>query len=103
MTVHNNDVEPWKITLIETGEKTMTGGRLKRVSNYIGNETFCFTYGDGVSDININKLIDFHKAQKNLATLTAVQPPGRFGVININEDENKILSFIDRADRGDAL
>jgi glucose-1-phosphate cytidylyltransferase len=93
MEVHSNGVEPWKVTLIDTGEKTMTGGRLKRVGDYIGNETFCFTYGDGLSDINISKSIEFHKSNKTLATLTAVMPPGRFGVINIKEDENKIMSF----------
>lgn len=91
--VHKNGVEPWKVTLIDTGEKSMTGGRLKRVREFIGNETFCFTYGDGVSDINIRELIDFHKSQKTLATLTAVQPPGRFGVLNIKEDLTKIHSF----------
>lgn len=93
MEVHNNGVEPWKVTLVDTGENSMTGGRLKRVRNYVGNETFCFTYGDGVSDININELIKFHEAQKTMATITAVQPPGRFGVINIKEGENRILSF----------
>jgi glucose-1-phosphate cytidylyltransferase len=93
MEVHTNGVEPWKVTLIDTGETTMTGGRLKRVGDYIGNETFCFTYGDGVSDINIRKLIEFHKSQNTVATITAVQPPGRFGVINIKEDENILLSF----------
>lgn len=93
MEVHTNGVEPWKVTLIDTGETTMTGGRLKRVGDYIGNETFCFTYGDGVSDINIRELIEFHKSQNTVATITAVQPPGRFGVINIKEDENILLSF----------
>jgi glucose-1-phosphate cytidylyltransferase len=93
MKVHQNGVEPWKVTLIDTGEKTMTGGRLKRVGDYIGNETFCFTYGDGVSDINIKKLIDFHTSQKSMATLTAVQPPGRFGIINISDEHSRILSF----------
>ncbi len=93
MEVHNNGVEPWKVTLVDTGENSMTGGRLKRIKNYIGNEKFCFTYGDGVSDININELIKFHESQKTKATITAVQPPGRFGVINIKEDQNRILSF----------
>jgi glucose-1-phosphate cytidylyltransferase len=93
MEVHNNGVEPWKVTLIDTGENTMTGGRLKRVGDYIGNETFCFTYGDGVSDVNIKELIGFHRAQKTMATLTAVQPPGRFGVINVTEEHNRIMSF----------
>ncbi|MBI5055562.1 MAG: glucose-1-phosphate cytidylyltransferase [Nitrospirae bacterium] len=93
ISVHKNGVEPWKVTLVDTGENTMTGGRLKRVRDYIGGETFCFTYGDGVSDVNIEKLIDFHKSRKTSATLTAVQPPGRFGIININEDQDKIISF----------
>lgn len=81
VTVHERHSEPWKITLVDTGEHTMTGGRLKRVMKFVGNETFCFTYGDGVSDVNINKLIDFHSAQGTWATLTAVQPPGRFGAL----------------------
>jgi len=93
MEVHNNGVEPWKVTLIDTGENTMTGGRLKRVGDYIGNETFCFTYGDGVSDVNIKELIGFHRSQMTMATLTAVQPPGRFGVINVTEEHNRIKSF----------
>ena len=91
MEVHQNGAEPWRVTLVNTGEKTMTGGRIKRVKNYIGNETFCLTYGDGVSDINIAELISFHKAQKTLATLTAVQPPGRFGILTL--EKNKVKSF----------
>jgi glucose-1-phosphate cytidylyltransferase len=93
MTILQNNVEPWRVTLLDTGEKTMTGGRIKRVKNYIGNETFCLTYGDGVSDINIKKLIDFHKSQKALATLTAVQPPGRFGVFDLHHGETQIAAF----------
>ena len=77
--VHNRTTEPWLITLVDTGESTMTGGRLKRVSNYLKNDTFCFTYGDGLADINIANLISFHRTQGRQATLTAVQPPGRFG------------------------
>ncbi len=91
--IHQNGAEHWRVTLIDTGEKSMTGGRLKRVRDYIGDETFCFTYGDGVSDVNIEQLVRFHKAQKTLATVTAVQPTERFGVININHAQNKILSF----------
>jgi len=91
--VHQDNVEPWKVTLVNTGEKTMTGGRLKRVKNYIGNETFCFTYGDGVSDLNIRELINFHISQKTLATMTAVQSAGRFGAITMESGKNKILSF----------
>ncbi len=81
MCVHNNHCEPWKVTLVDTGMNTMTGGRLKRIRSYLDEEDFCFTYGDGLSDIHIGKLIEFHKAQGRLATLTAVQPPGRYGLI----------------------
>ncbi len=93
MKVHQNGTEPWKVTLIDTGEKTMTGGRLKRVKEYIGDETFCLTYGDGVTDLNINELVDFHRKQKTLATLTAVQPPGRFGAFNLDRNQDKIPTF----------
>jgi glucose-1-phosphate cytidylyltransferase len=79
MQVHQKSAEPWKVTLVETGESTQTGGRLKRVAQYLGKEDFCFTYGDGVADVDLKALIAFHKAQKVKATLTAVQPPGRFG------------------------
>ena len=84
MEVHNVNAESWKVTLVDTGRDTMTGGRLKRVKEYLGEDDFCFTYGDGVSDIDISKLIDFHKSHKKLATVTAVQPPGRFGSLDIN-------------------
>lgn len=86
MEVHNVSAESWKVTLVDTGRSSMTGGRLKRVKSYLGNDDFCFTYGDGVSDIDISKLIDCHNSGKNLATVTAVQPPGRFGSLDINED-----------------
>ena len=91
MEIHNKYTEPWKITLVDTGENTMTGGRLKRVSEFLNNETFCFTYGDGVADINITELIEFHRKNKREATLTAVQPPGRFGSIEF--ERGKVLSF----------
>lgn len=91
MHIHQNSAEPWRVTLVDTGEATMTGGRLKRVQPYLGEDDFCFTYGDGVSDVNIANLIAFHIAQKRLATLTAVQPPGRFGALNF--DGTKITSF----------
>jgi len=91
MEVHQNTSEPWRVTLIDTGEDTMTGGRLRRIKEYVGDETFCFTYGDGVSDINISELISFHKAQKTKATVTAVQPAGRFGALDIEGD--KIYKF----------
>jgi len=96
MEVHNNGVEPWKVTLVDTGDNSMTGGRLKRVREYIGNETFCFTYGDGVSDINIRELIDFHESHKTIATLTAVQPPERFGVLHIKENQPQIRGFYEK-------
>jgi len=91
MEVHSKRAEPWKVSLVDTGESTMTGGRLKRVSNYLNDETFCFTYGDGLADINIKKLIDFHKQSKTKATLTAVQPPGRFGSLEF--ERGKVFSF----------
>ena len=83
MEILQEFAEPWKVTLVDTGENTMTGGRLKRVAPFIGNETFCFTYGDGVSDIDISKLIAFHKSSGRQATVTAIQPPGRYGALNI--------------------
>lgn len=82
--IHQNNAEPWRVTLVDTGESTMTGGRLKRVRQYLGDEDFCFTYGDGVGDVNISELIEFHRSQNRLATLTGVQPPGRFGALNLS-------------------
>ena len=91
MEVHEHKAEPWRVTLVDTGEHTMTGGRLKRVRDYVGDEDFCFTYGDGLGDIDITRLIAFHKEQGKLATLTATQPPGRFGALNL--DQAEITSF----------
>jgi glucose-1-phosphate cytidylyltransferase len=93
MIVHKNTTEPWKITLVNTGHKTMTGGRLKRVKEYLDNEAFCMTYGDGLSNINITEVIDFHKQNNSLATLTAVQQPGRFGAFTLDKDDTKINRF----------
>jgi glucose-1-phosphate cytidylyltransferase len=93
MNVHSGYAEPWRVTLVNTGDNTMTGGRLKQVREHIGNETFCFTYGDGVSNINITELIKFHQEQKTLATLSAVQPAGRFGAISLGQEQTKITSF----------
>lgn len=93
LNVLQNDVEPWRVTLIDTGDGTMTGGRLRRVRRYIGDETFCFTYGDNVSDINIKNLIQFHREQEALVTMTAVQPPGRFGAFSLAENEVRVVSF----------
>lgn len=89
--VHHRNAEPWKVTLIDTGEDTATGGRLKRISKHIDDDDFCMTYGDGVSDVNIAELMKYHKQQKTLATLTAIQPPGRFGALNIAQ--HKITAF----------
>jgi len=91
MEVHQNSSEPWKVTLVDTGDDSMTGGRLKRVRQFLGEEDFCFTYGDGVSDVNVTESIAFHRNHKRLATLTGVQPPGRFGILNLQGDH--VTSF----------
>lgn len=96
MIIHSNVAEPWKVTLVDTGIDTMTGGRIKRVQKYIGDETFMMTYGDGVSDINITNLLEFHKRNNNMATLTAIQPGGKFGGLDINK-ENKIKAFTEKS------
>ena len=93
MEVHSSSVEPWRVTLVETGDETLTGGRLKRVRHHLGDETFCFTYGDGVSNVNIGKLVEFHKTQGKLATLTAVQPPGRFGAFQLGHGDSQVATF----------
>ena len=82
--IHNHKAEPWRITLVDTGESTQTGGRLKRVANYIKGDYFCMTYGDGLSNVNITETIKFHQFHGKLATMTAVQPPGRFGALNLS-------------------
>jgi len=93
MEVHQRNAENWRVTLIDTGDDTLTGGRLKRVATYLDDgEDFCFTYGDGVSDINITKLIEFHQQHGHLATLSAVYPPGRFGAMDIHDDQH-VTSF----------
>jgi glucose-1-phosphate cytidylyltransferase len=93
--VHSTISEPWKITLVDTGQDTLTGGRLKRVQKYVGDKTFMMTYGDGVADINIKELVKFHKNRRKLATLTAVQLAGKFGALNIS-NANSITSFIEK-------
>jgi glucose-1-phosphate cytidylyltransferase len=98
MQVHRSETEPWRVTLVDTGEATMTGGRLRQVLPYVGEEEFCFTYGDGVSDIDIGALIDFHRSQGLLATVTGVQPPGRFGALDI---ENEKVAKFEEKPRGD--
>ncbi len=99
MEVHQKNAEPWRVTLVDTGDNTMTGGRLKRVASYLNNEdAFCFTYGDGVADIDISGLIAFHRAHGRKATVTAVQPPGRYGALNIAQQ--RVESFTEKP-RGD--
>jgi glucose-1-phosphate cytidylyltransferase len=94
MEVHQKHAEPWKVTIVDTGANTMTGGRLKRVASYLGDEPFCFTYGDGVGDIDIKASIAHHLKNKRLATVTAVQPPGRFGMLDISE--SAVSGFIEK-------
>ena len=94
MEVHQKHAEPWKVTIVDTGANTMTGGRLKRVAPYLGDEPFCFTYGDGVGDIDIKASIAHHLKNKRLATVTAVQPPGRFGMLDISE--SAVSGFIEK-------
>ena len=94
MEVHEKHAEPWRVTIVDTGDNTMTGGRLKRVANYVGNETFCMTYGDGVGDVDIPASISAHKGSGKKATVTAVQPPGRFGALHVQGDEVK--GFIEK-------
>lgn len=95
MTIHSNVAEPWKVTLVDTGLNTMTGGRIKRVKKYIGNEPFMLTYGDGVCDVDLNKLVAYHNKNNKIATLTAIQPEGRFGVIEMSEDD-AIVDFTEK-------
>ena len=96
MEIHNNYSEPWKVTLVDTGLDTMTGGRIKRVAKYLDDETFMLTYGDGVGDINIKELVEFHKNHGKLATVTATQPEGRFGALKL--ENNKVANFAEKMD-----
>jgi glucose-1-phosphate cytidylyltransferase len=98
MEVHRSTTEPWRVTLVDTGERSMTGGRLRRVLPYVGDEDFCFTYGDGLADIDISALVTFHREQGRLATVTAVQPPGRFGALEV--DGERVREFKEKP-RGD--
>jgi glucose-1-phosphate cytidylyltransferase len=98
MEIHRSASEPWRVTLVDTGEQTMTGGRLKRVLPFLDQGDFCFTYGDGVADIDLSALIAFHREQGRLATVTAVQPPGRFGAMEV--DDKRVLRFQEKP-RGD--
>jgi glucose-1-phosphate cytidylyltransferase len=97
MELHRCESEPWVVTLVDTGERTMTGGRIKRALRYIGKETFCLTYGDGVADIDITALIEFHRRTGGLATLTAVSQPGRFGALKLMPEDSRVLGFREKA------
>ena len=97
MEIHRNHVEPWNVTLVDTGEHTMTGGRVKRIRPYVGDETFCLTYGDGVANIDIPALIDFHKRSEAYVTVTAVSPPGRFGVLSISSEDSFVDAFREKS------
>ena len=99
MEVHQSSAEPWKVTLVDTGERTNTGGRLRRVRSYLGDEDFCFTYGDGVSDLDIGASIAYHRAHGAAATVTAVQPGGRFGALSISGDD--VVAGFQEKPRGD--
>src|SRR4051812_14618915 len=96
MEVHQSSAEPWRVTLVDTGEGTQTGGRLKRVLPYVEGEDFCFTYGDGISDVDVSRLVEHHRRQGTMATVTAVQPPGRYGALQIDED--RIRDFHEKPD-----
>lgn len=97
MTIHNNASEPWKVTLVDTGLHTMTGGRIKRIQKYIGNERFMLTYGDGVSNVNIKDVEKYHDKSGKYLTMTAIQPGGRFGVLDINDKTNDIREFVEKS------
>jgi glucose-1-phosphate cytidylyltransferase len=97
MTIHNNVSEPWRVTLVDTGLDTMTGGRIKRIKKYLDNQRFMLTYGDGVSDVNVNELERYHVETGGLLSVTAVQPGGRFGVLDINDRTNQIERFVEKS------
>jgi glucose-1-phosphate cytidylyltransferase len=101
LTVHRRAQESWRVTLVDTGQATMTGGRVRRIRDYLDDETFCLTYGDGVSDIPIDDLVAFHRREGALATLTAVQPPGRFGALTLPPGHDRITRFHEKPDSGD--
>ncbi len=98
MTAHRTEVEPWTVTIADTGLETMTGGRLKRVRHYIGDETFCMTYGDCLAAIDVTRLVEFHREEEALVTLTAIQPPGRFGALVLDHDSDRIERFHEKPD-----
>lgn len=103
MQVHRRKAEPWKVTIVDTGDATMTGGRLARVAEHLDDEPFCFTYGDGVGDVDITALVKFHRSHGKRATLTAVQPPGRYGALIFGDDDNRLVSQFQEKPEGDGM
>jgi glucose-1-phosphate cytidylyltransferase len=101
VTMHRSPREAWRVTLVDTGLDTMTGGRVKRIRDYLDDETFCLTYGDGVTDVSIADVIAFHRSQQARVTLTAVQPPGRFGALTLHPGQTRIASFTEKPSTGD--
>ncbi|MBP7275033.1 MAG: glucose-1-phosphate cytidylyltransferase [Kiritimatiellae bacterium] len=97
MEIHGHVAEPWRVTLLDTGDASGTGGRLRRVAHHLDDEPFCFTYGDGLSDVNIRELVEFHRQKGALVTMTAIQPPGRFGTFTLDEQQFKIVNFREKA------
>ena len=97
MHTHRNEGEPWRVTVVDTGEKTMTGGRIKRIRPYLNEETFCLTYGDGVADIDINELVAFHRKAGALVTVSAVKMPGRFGALRLSPNEDRVRGFREKS------
>lgn len=98
LEVHQANAEDWRVTLVDTGDDTMTGGRLRRVRHHLGDEAFCFTYGDGVADVDITALLAFHREQGKTATMTVVQPPGRFGAVQLGETQTSVHTFSEKTD-----
>lgn len=97
-TVHDRKGEEWRVTLVDTGDATMTGGRLRRVREHVGDSTFCFTYGDGVADVDVSALLDFHRSHGGAATMTVVQPPGRFGAVTLDDTTTAVTAFSEKTD-----
>ena len=100
-SVHFKKAEPWKITVVDTGDKSMTGGRLRRVKDYLGDDDFCFTYGDGLANIDIKSLIEFHQSSGLMATVTAVQPPGRYGALQFKNSDSSVVKGFQEKPQGD--
>ncbi len=101
MEVHTRNAEPWRVTVVDTGDETMTGGRLARVRRYLNDDPFCFTYGDGVADVDVKQLLEFHAEQGKLATVTAVQPPGRYGTMGFSSSDTNLVSQFQEKPLGD--